>query len=163
SRAVGRSLLLRPSDHAPPRRTSTARLCWSTRARRSLPWEAPRPRSWPRTRCASSVMPRRGKTPGKPADFRLPGAPPGHPLDSIPGVGAVTAAVLTAFVDSDRFATRGKRVAYLGAMPSAVASGVDRVGQARGPCRWVMSRRGNDLLRHYLWMAVRSGDAPESD
>jgi len=36
------------------------------------------------------------------------------------------------------------------------SSGVDRDGQARGPKRFVMSRRGNDLFRRYLWMAALS-------
>jgi hypothetical protein len=37
-----------------------------------------------------------------------------------------------------------------------VSSGVDRDGQARTPRRYVMSRRGNDLVRRYLWMAALS-------
>jgi transposase len=78
-------------------------------------------------------------------------------LDSIPGVGAVTAAVLTAFMlHVDRFETPGKLVAYFGVLPHEAASGVDRDGQARSPRRWVMSRRGNDLVRRYLWMAALS-------
>ena len=78
-------------------------------------------------------------------------------LDTIPGVGAVTAAVLTAFVlDVDRFETPGKLVAYFGVLPIEVSSGVDRDGQARTPRRFVMSRRGNDLVRRYLWMAALS-------
>jgi transposase len=78
-------------------------------------------------------------------------------LASIPGVGDVTAAVLTAFLlDIDRFATPGKLVAYLGVLPIEVSSGVDRAGQARTPRRYVMSRRGNDLVRRYLWMAALS-------
>jgi len=78
-------------------------------------------------------------------------------LDTIPGFGEVTAAVLTAFtVTIDRFATPGKYVAYFGVLPTEVASGVDRAGQARAPRRWVMSRRGNDLVRRYLWMAALS-------
>jgi hypothetical protein len=69
----------------------------------------------------------------------------------------VTAAVLTAFIlDIDRFATPGKLVADVGVLPIDAASGVDRDGQARGPRRWVMSRRGNDLVRRYLWMAALS-------
>jgi transposase len=72
---------------------------------------------------------------------------PNH-LDTIPGIGAVTAAVLTAFILAiDRFETPGKLVAYFGVVPSEASSGVDRDGQARGPRRWVMSRRGNDLVR----------------
>jgi transposase len=78
-------------------------------------------------------------------------------LDSIPGVGPVTAAVLTAFIlDIDRFAAPGKLVAYFGVLPIEASSGVDRDGQARSPRRYVMSRRGNDLVRRYLWMAALS-------
>ncbi len=52
-------------------------------------------------------------------------------LDSIPGVGAVTAAVLTAFIlDVDRFETPAKLVAYFGVLPIEASSGVDRDGQA---------------------------------
>ena len=75
-------------------------------------------------------------------------------LDSIPGLGAVTAAVLTAFIlDIDRFQTPGKLVAYFGVLPIEASSGVDRDGQPRGPKRYLMSRKGNDLVRRYLWMA----------
>jgi len=83
--------------------------------------------------------------------------PVANHLDSIPGIGAVTAAVLTAFVlDVDRFQTPGQLVAYFGVLPIEVSSGVDRDGQPRGPKRYVMSRRGNDLVRRYLWMAALS-------
>lgn len=75
-------------------------------------------------------------------------------LDSIPGIGAVTAAVLTA--DVERFDTPGQLVAYFGVLPIEASSGVDREGKARGPRRFVMSRRGNDLVRRYLWMAALS-------
>jgi transposase len=75
-------------------------------------------------------------------------------LDTIPGIGQVTAAVLTAFIaDIDRFDTPSKLVAYFGALPIQASSGVDRDGNPRGPKRYVMSRRGNDLVRRYLWMA----------
>jgi len=78
-------------------------------------------------------------------------------LATIPGIGDVTAAVLTAIVlDINRFATPHQLVAYLGVLPIEVASGVDRDGQARAPRRYVMSRRGNDLARRYLWMAALS-------
>jgi transposase len=83
--------------------------------------------------------------------------PQANHFDSITGIGAVTAAVLTAFIlDLDRFATAGKLVAYFGVLPVEVSSGVDRDGQPRGPKRYVMSRRGNDLVRRYLWMAALS-------
>ena len=83
--------------------------------------------------------------------------PQNNHLDSIPGLGAVTAAVLTAFIpDIDRFDAPGKLVAYFGTLPIEAASGVDRDGNPRGPKRYVMSRRGNDLVRRYLWMAALS-------
>jgi len=50
----------------------------------------------------------------------------------------------------------GQLVAYFGVLPVEVASGVERDGQARAPRRFVMSRRGNDLVRRYLWMAALS-------
>jgi transposase len=83
--------------------------------------------------------------------------PQSNHLDTIPGIGPVSAAVLTAFiVDIDRFATPGKLVAYFGVLPIEASSGVDRDGQTRSPRRWIMSRRGNDLVRRYLWMAALS-------
>jgi transposase len=83
--------------------------------------------------------------------------PQANHLDTIPGIGPVTAAVLTAFiVDIDRFATPGKLVAYFGVLPIEASSGVDRDGKTRGPRRFVMSRRGNDLVGRYLWMAALS-------
>ncbi len=78
-------------------------------------------------------------------------------LATIPGIGEVTAAVLTAFIlNIERFESPGKLVAYFGILPIEVSSGVDRDGQPRGPKRFVMSRRGNDLVRRYLWMAALS-------
>jgi transposase len=81
---------------------------------------------------------------------------PNH-VHTITGIGDVTAAVLTAIiVDIDRFATPGKLVGYFGVLPIEVSSGVERDGQPRAPRRRVMSRRGNDLVRRYLWMAALS-------
>jgi hypothetical protein len=83
--------------------------------------------------------------------------PQANHLDTIPGIGAVTAAVLTAFIlDIERFVSPAKLVAYFGVLPIEVASGVERDGQARAPRRWIRSRRGNDLVRRYLWMAALS-------
>lgn len=83
--------------------------------------------------------------------------PTANHLDTIPGFGAVTAAVLTAFIlDIDRFETPGRLVAYFGVLPIEASSGVDREGRPRAPRRYVMSRRGNDLVRRYLWMAALS-------
>jgi transposase len=82
---------------------------------------------------------------------------PNH-LDTIPGIGPVTAAVLTAFIlDIHRFPTPNHLVAYFGVLPVEAASGIDRAGQPRGPRRWTMSKRGNDLVRRYLWMSALSG------
>ena len=83
--------------------------------------------------------------------------PHANRIDTIPGIGDLTAAVLTAFiVDIDRFETPEKLVAYFGTLPIEVSSGIDRDGRQRGPRRYVMSRRGNDLVRRYLWMAALS-------
>lgn len=85
---------------------------------------------------------------------RLPS--PNH-LDTIPGIGDVTAAVLTAYIlDIKRFETPNKLVAYFGVLPIEAGSGVDRDGQPRKSRRFVMSKRGNDLVRRYLWMAALS-------
>src|SRR5262249_37213184 len=85
---------------------------------------------------------------------RLP--TPNH-LDTIPGIGAVTAAVLTAvIVDIDRFAEPGKLAAPFGGVPTEAGSGAERDGTPRAPRRYAMSRRGNDLVRRCLWMAALS-------
>jgi transposase len=85
---------------------------------------------------------------------RLPS--PNH-IDTIPGIGDVTAAVLTAYIlDIERFETPNKLVAYFGVLPIEASSGVDRDGQPRKSRRFVMSKRGNDLVRRYLWMAALS-------
>src|SRR5262249_20417504 len=78
-------------------------------------------------------------------------------IDSITGIAPVTAAVLTAFIlDIDRFETVNQLVAYFGTLPIEASSGVERDGTQRGPKRYVMSQRGNDLVRRYLWMAALS-------
>ena len=83
--------------------------------------------------------------------------PEANHLATIKGIGDVTAAVLTAFIlDIDRFETPGKLVNYFGVMPVEASSGVDRDGTPRGPKRYRMSPRGNDLVRRYLWMAALS-------
>jgi transposase len=83
--------------------------------------------------------------------------PKANHLDSIKGIGAVTAAVLTAFIlDIDRFVSPGKLVACFGTLPSEASSGIDRDGQPKPSRRYVMSKRGNDLVRRYLWMAALS-------
>jgi transposase len=83
--------------------------------------------------------------------------PDDNRIHTIPGLGDVTSAVLTAFiVDIERFLTPNKLVAYFGTLPIEAASGVERDGKPRGPRRYVMSPRGNDLARRYLWMAALS-------
>jgi transposase len=83
--------------------------------------------------------------------------PRANHLDTIPGIGAVTAAVLTAFIlDIERFEDPGKLVAYFGVLPIEMSSGVERDGTPRASRRYVMSKRGNDLVRRYLWMASLS-------
>src|ERR1022692_4641389 len=58
--------------------------------------------------------------------------PDANHLDSIPGIGEITAAILTAFIrDIDRFQTPNQLVAYFGTMPIEASSGVDRDGRPR--------------------------------
>jgi transposase len=78
-------------------------------------------------------------------------------LDTIPGFGEVTAGILSAFIaDIDAVLTPGQLVNYFGVLPIEASSGVERDGTPRGPKRYVMSRRGNDLVRRYLWMSALS-------
>ena len=64
---------------------------------------------------------------------------------------AVGYALLTAYIlDIDRFDTPNQLVAYFGAMPIEVGSGVDRDGKARPAKRYVMCRRGNDLKASHV-------------
>ena len=83
--------------------------------------------------------------------------PTSNHLDTIKGFGEVTAAILTAFIlDIGRFDTPGQLVNYFGVLPVEASSGVERDGTPRGPKRYKMSPRGNDLVRRYLWMAALS-------
>jgi transposase len=78
-------------------------------------------------------------------------------LDTIKGLGEVTAAILTAFIrDIGRFEKPSSLVKYFGILPIEVSSGTERDGTPRGPYRYVMSKWGNDLVRRYLWMAAMS-------
>jgi transposase len=87
----------------------------------------------------------------------LPQCPP---LDSIPGVGTATAAVLTAkIVAIDRFAGPDQLVSYFGVFPQEDRSGLDRGGAPKPGRQTCMSRKGNDLVRKYLWNAARAGIA----
>jgi transposase len=86
----------------------------------------------------------------------LPASPHVHIL-SIPGIGDATAAVLVAkIVDIDRFATPERLVSFFGAFPEENSSGVDKHGNPVPPGTLRMSRKGNDLVRAYLWNAART-------
>jgi transposase len=75
---------------------------------------------------------------------------------TIAGIGQVTAAVLVAkIVSIDRFATPENLVGYFGVFPEEYSSGVDRNGNPRRRSRH-MSRKGNDLVRRYLFCAAKS-------
>jgi transposase len=77
---------------------------------------------------------------------------------TIPGIGEATAAALVAkIVDINRFATPNHLVNYFGVFPEESSSGVDKHGKPLPPGTLVMSRKGNDLVRSYLWNAVRTG------
>jgi transposase len=86
----------------------------------------------------------------------LPASPHVQVL-TIPGIGDATAAVLVAkIVDIGRFATPDHLVSYFGVFPEESSSGVDKRGKPLPPGTLVMSPKGNDLVRAYLWNAARS-------
>lgn len=75
---------------------------------------------------------------------------------TITGIGPATAAALVAkIVDIDRFATPDKLVGYFGCFPEERSSGVDKAGRPLPGKSLRMSAKGNDLVRHYLWMAAK--------
>jgi transposase len=83
--------------------------------------------------------------------------PTANHLDSIPGIGEATAAVLTAkMVSCQRFPTPNHLVSYFGIFPEEESSGVDKDGQAKPGRQCHMSRQGNDLVRKYLWNAAKT-------
>jgi transposase len=76
---------------------------------------------------------------------------------TIPGIGVATAATLIAqAVAIHRFSTPQRFVGYFGVFPEEDTSGVDKYGQPLPAGTLRMSRKGNDLVRHYLWNAARS-------
>jgi hypothetical protein len=76
---------------------------------------------------------------------------------TIPGIGVATAATLVAqAVDIHRFSTPQRFVGYFGVFPEEDTSGVDKYGQPLPAGTLRMSRKGNDLVRHYLWNAARA-------
>ena len=73
------------------------------------------------------------------------------------GIGRATAAALVAkVVDIDRFATPEDLVGYFGIFPEENSSGVDKRGRPLPAGTLAMSRKGNDLVRAYLWNAARA-------
>jgi transposase len=79
-------------------------------------------------------------------------------LTTIPGIGEATAAVLTAkIIDINRFATADHLVGYFGVFAEENSSGVDKNGKPLPTGTMVMSAKGNDLVRFYLWNAACSG------
>lgn len=76
---------------------------------------------------------------------------------TIKGVGERTAAVLVAKIgDIRRFATAAHLTGYFGVFPEEVQSGMRKDGTPLPPGTLRMSRKGNDLVRKYLWMASQS-------
>jgi len=77
---------------------------------------------------------------------------------TILGIGKRTAAALIAkIVSIDRFATPQKLVNYFGCFPEENTSGVDKRGHPVPVGSLHISRKGNDLVRGYLWMACQAG------
>jgi transposase len=78
-------------------------------------------------------------------------------VETIPGIGTATAAVLVAkMIAIDRFATPENLVGYFGIFPEENTSGVDRQGNPVPPGTMCMSAKGADLVRRYLWNAAKS-------
>ena len=76
---------------------------------------------------------------------------------TITGIGEATAAALVAkIVDIKRFKTPNHLVSYFGVFPEESSSGVDKFGKPLPAGTLVMSPKGNDLVRAYLWNAARS-------
>lgn len=84
-------------------------------------------------------------------------ASPHVQVETIPGIGTTTAAVLVGkILDIRRFATPEKLVGYFGTFPEEASSGVDKQGNPLPLGTLRMSAKGNDLARHYLWNAARA-------
>ena len=82
--------------------------------------------------------------------------PHSNQIDTIPGIGAGTAASLTAkMISIDRFETPDQLVGYFGIFPEKDASGIDKDGNPKPGCHSHMSKKGSDLVRKYLWNAAK--------
>jgi transposase len=78
-------------------------------------------------------------------------------IATIKGIGERTAAVLVAKIGFiDRFPTASHLTSYFGVFPEEKSSGVDREGNPLPSVSKRMSRKGNDLVRKYLWMSALS-------
>jgi transposase len=78
-------------------------------------------------------------------------------IETITGIGKATAAVLVAkIVSIDRFETPGRLVGYFGIFPEENTSGVNWEGKPHPSRTKGMSKKGNDLVRSYLWNASKS-------
>jgi len=76
-------------------------------------------------------------------------------VESIP-IGPITAAILVSKIISiDRFETAENLIGYFGVFPNEHSSGVDREGRPQVRTSH-MSRKGNDLVRRYLFCAAKS-------
>jgi transposase len=81
--------------------------------------------------------------------------PQSNLINTITGIGDATAAILTAkMLDINRFATPAKLDNYFGVFPEEDSSGTDKEGRPKTPGKLIMSRKGNDLVRKYLWLAA---------
>lgn len=78
-------------------------------------------------------------------------------IETITGIGKTTAAVLVAkIVSIERFETPGRLVGYFGIFPEENTSGVNWNGKPHPSRTKSMSKKGNDLVRSYLWNASKS-------
>jgi transposase len=78
-------------------------------------------------------------------------------LNSIVGIGEVTAAVLTAKIISiERFDQPDQLVGYFGVFPEEKSSGIGPDGLPLPRRKTRMSKKGNHLVRHYLFTASMS-------
>lgn len=84
-------------------------------------------------------------------------ASPHRQIETIIGIGKITAAVLVAkLINLDHLHRPESLVGYFGVFPEENSSGVDKHGQPLPPGTRHMSRKGNDLVRRYLWCAAWS-------
>ena len=78
-------------------------------------------------------------------------------VETIPGIGTTTAAILVAkMISIERFPTPEHLVGYFGIFPEENTSGVDPQGDPVPPGTMCMSAKGADLVRRYLWCAAKS-------